>query len=81
VFGHVAFEGTLVRQDPVANSAGRFAHVTLKVAIAASLIDVRLVAHAANETPVLFQNLPLMGFPGVWGGRLEPRLACKFQVV
>jgi hypothetical protein len=79
VFGHVGPERTLVRHNLVADSAGRLAQVNLIVIVAASSLAVRLVAQAANESPVTFVNLPpLGGHPSL--NRLEQRIACKFQV-
>jgi hypothetical protein len=79
VFGNVVFERFLVRQNLVADAAGRVAQVDLKVTHAVLSRAVRLVAHAANESSITFVKLPRrIGRPSLdW--RIE-RTTCKFQV-
>jgi len=78
VFCHVSSERFLVGQDLVADSASRVAQVNVIVRVAACSRAVRLVAHAANETPITLVNLPRpSGRPSL--DRLDPRIACKFQ--
>jgi hypothetical protein len=79
VFGHgVPFERLHVSQNLAADPTGRVAPVNLVVVAAARLSDVRLVAHAANVTPVLLIYVPFRGRPGVRGASLGQRIACKF---
>jgi hypothetical protein len=78
VFGHVGFERIFVRQDLVAETAGRVAQVNVIVRVAACSRAVRLVAHTANETPITFINRPRPSRrPSL--DRLDPLIACKFQ--
>jgi hypothetical protein len=56
VFGHVPSERSLVRQNLVADAADRVAQVKLIVIFAASMSAVRLVAHAAYESPLTLVN-------------------------
>jgi hypothetical protein len=79
VFSHVGSERFLVGQNLVANSASGVAQVNVIVSVAACSRAVRLVAHAANESPITFVNLPHPSRrPSL--DRLDPRIACKFQV-
>jgi len=78
VLRNVGFERFLVGQNLVADAAGRVAKVNVIVIVAVYSRTVRLVAQAANETPVTFVNLlGLSGRPS--SDRLDPRIACKFQ--
>jgi len=76
VFGHVGRERTLVRHDLFANAAGRLAKVNVGVISAASSRAERLLAQAANESPVTL--VYPSGRPSLDG--LGERIACKFQV-
>jgi hypothetical protein len=68
----------LVRQNLVADPAGRVAQVNVIVSAAVCSRAVRFVAHAAKETAANFVNLPLQsGRPRLDG--LGERIACKFQ--
>jgi hypothetical protein len=79
VFRHVGFERILVRQNLVAETAGGAAQVNVIVGAAAFSMFVRLVAHAANESPVTFINQPRQSRRPCLD-RLDPRIVCKFQV-
>jgi hypothetical protein len=70
VLGHVSAERNRAPQNLVAKAASRVAHVSLKVVGAVIARAVRLVAHAANETPATLVNLKITRLPGVRRGRL-----------
>jgi hypothetical protein len=78
VFGHVISERALVRHNLTADAAGRQAQVNLIVSVAACSRAVRLVAHAAKETPATFVKLRLLDDLSLHGP--GQRITCKFQV-
>jgi len=80
VFCHVFFERILVRQNLVADAAGRATQVNLVMGVAAWSMFVRFIAQAAHEKPILFKYMSFDCPRRLRFDRLVPRIACKIQV-
>jgi hypothetical protein len=85
VFRQVVHERVLVGQHLAADAAGRGAQVHIEMTHATRSVAVRLLAHAANEPPVLFHYHIGRKFsarhPSLEGRRQVVVAACKRQVV